>query len=73
MFGAEVGEPNGGQDLANLVVVLEVQILDFEAFLVAQRVEILDREQADVWRVVPFVGEFFGNRHAAMQHQASAG
>ena len=72
MFGAEVGEPNGGQNLAYFVVILEMHVFNLESFLVAQRVEILDREQADVRRIVPFVGEFFGNRHAAMQHQASA-
>ena len=72
MFGAEVGDSNGGQELANLVVVLEVQILDFEPFLAAQSIEVLECEHANVWRVVPFVRQFLGFRHATMEHKASA-
>ena len=68
MFGAEVRKSDGRQNLAYFVVILEMHVFNLESFLVAQRVEILDREQADVWRVVPFVGEFFGNRHATVQH-----
>ena len=72
MFGAKVRQPNGGQELAYLVFILEVHVFDLEAFLMAQGVEVLDREQADVRRIVPFVGEFLRNRHAAVKHQASA-
>ena len=56
MFGAKVRQPNGGQELAYLVFILEVQIFNLEPFLVAQRIEVLERKHADVWRVVPFVG-----------------
>ena len=53
--------------------ILEVQVFNLEPFLVAQRIEVLHRQKADVRRIVPFVGEFFGNWHAAVEHQASAG
>ena len=72
MFGAEVRQPNGSQELAYLVFILEVQVFNLEPFLVAQCIEVLERQNADVRRVVPFVGEFFGNWHAAVEHQASA-
>ena len=73
MLGAKVRESYCRQEFAYLVFVLEVQILYLEPFLAAQSVEILEREHADVRCIVPFVGEFLGNRHATVQHEASAG
>ena len=73
MFGAKVRKPDSGQELAYLVFVLEVQVFDLEPFLVAQRIEVLERKHTDVWRIVPFVGEFLRNRHATVEHEASAG
>ena len=72
VFCTKVRKTDGRQELANLVMALEVHVFDLEAFLMAQGVEVLDREQADVRRIVPFVGEFLRNRHAAVKHQASA-
>ena len=72
MFGAEVRDADGGEELAQRVVALVVDILDAEPFLVAERVEVLEREHADVRRVVPLVGQFLGLRHATVKHEASA-
>jgi len=72
VFCTEVREPNCGQELAYLVVALEVQIFNLESFLAAQRVEVLEREHADVRRIVPFVGEFLRFRHTSVEHEASA-
>ena len=72
VFCTEVREANCGQELAYLVVALEVQIFNLESFLAAQRVEVLEREHADVRRIVPFVGEFLRFRHTSVEHKASA-
>ena len=73
MFRTEVLEPERSEDFAQRVVALEVDVLDFEPFLLAERVEVLHREHADVRRVVPLVGQFFGLGHASVYHEASAG
>ena len=73
MFGAEVRDADGGEELAQRVVALVVDILDAEPFLVAERVEVLEREHTDVRRIVPLVGQFLGLRHATVEHEASAG
>ena len=45
---------------------------DLQAFLFAKSIEIFEREHTDVRRVIPFVRQFLGLRHATAQHQASA-
>lgn len=73
MFGAEVRDADGGEDLAQRVLALEVDVLDAEPFLFAERVEVLYRQEANVRRVVPLVGQFLGLGHATVEHEASAG
>ena len=55
------------------MVALEVDVLYLEPFLLAERVEVLYRQKADVRRVVPFVRQFLGLGHATVEHEASAG
>ena len=73
MFGAEVRDADGGEEFAQRVLALEVDVLDAEPFLFAERVEVLYRQEADVRCVVPFVRQFLGLGHATMEHEASAG
>ena len=73
VFCAEILEAERGEELAQRVVALVVDILDAEPFLVAERVEVLEGEHADVRRVVPLVRQFLGLGHATMDHEASAG
>ena len=72
VLGAKILEAEGCQQLAHAVVVLVIEGLDFEPFLVTERVEVLEREHADVRRVIPLVGQFLGYRHAAMNHKRPA-
>ena len=73
MFGTEVCKPQCGQHLAQGVLALEADVLDAEPFLLAEGMEVLHREETDVGRVVPLVGQFLGLGHATVDHQASAG
>ena len=73
MLCAEVLEPKRGENLAQRVIALEVDVLYLEPFLFAERVEVLHRQKADVRRVVPFVRQFLGLGHATVEHEASSG
>ena len=73
VFRTEVRDADGGEEFAQRVFALETDVLDAEPFLFAEGVEVLHRQEADVRRIVPLVGQFLRLGHATVEHEASAG
>lgn len=67
--GAEVHEPELDQETAEEARGLGLHGLDLDVLLLAQRAEVVEREEVRVRRVVPLERQLLADRHAAGEEQ----